>query len=248
MSQQVNLLNPALIKKKDFFSPNNLLIILGLLSTFMLAYYSYAKIQVSSLTAQRNQTAEELSALQAQLDQATLLRAPRNINKKLLEQIAQLEQKEKVQHQILYTVNQSAATPANSYAALMLAFAKQSIDGLWLTSFSMDNNSKELNISGRTIQADLVPEYISRLGNEDVLKGKSFTTLNMHLPKAEINPQHNTAKPSPTESSATIQVAATVANSAARQVVTPDFIEFSLQSSNEITASGTEQIKNGGKL
>ena len=68
-----------------------------------------------------------------------------------------------MQQQILQTVNQSSATPEKGYAAFMRAFAKQSLDGLWLTSFSFDSSTEKLNINGRTLQADLVPEYISTL-------------------------------------------------------------------------------------
>jgi hypothetical protein len=235
MSQQINLLNTALIKQKDFFNPTNIAITLGLLSALMLGYYGYAQKKLSTLNIARSQAAEKLSAINEQLKQATLLHTPRTPNKALLDEIIQLEQKEVMQQQILQTVNQSSASPEKGYAALMRAFAKQSMDGLWLTSFNFDSKSEKLNISGRTLQADLVPEYISRLGSEPALKGKLFSALNMRLPKAE-DPktsalQANTsAAPSPTSAEGL-------------QAVAPKFIEFSLQSSAEKTLSSSETIK-----
>ena len=157
MSQQINLLNPALIKQKDFLNPNNIVMTLGVLSVLMLGYYGYAQQQLSLLSTQRSQVAEELTATQAQLKQTALLHTPRAPDKTLLEQITQLEQKEIMQQQILRTVDQSSATPEKGYAALMRAFARQSLDGLWLTSFSFDSQTERLNISGRTLQAALVP-------------------------------------------------------------------------------------------
>ncbi len=185
MSQQINLLNPALIKQKDLLNPNNIAITLGLLTILMLVYYGTAQKQLSLLTAQRSQVANELAATQAQLKQTALLHAPHELNKALVEQVAQLEQKEKMQQQVLQTVSLSSATPEKGYAALIRAFAKQSLDGLWLTNFSIDSNTDQLNISGRALQADLVPEYISRLGNEPALQGKLFSALNMSQPKAD---------------------------------------------------------------
>jgi Fimbrial assembly protein (PilN) len=185
MSQQINLLNPALIKQKDFFNSNNIAMTLGLLSVSMLGYYGYAQKELSALSARRSAVAEELSTTQAQLQQTALLHVPHAPNKALQDQIMQLEQKETMQQQILQTVNQSSATPDKGYAALMRAFSKQSLDGLWLTSFSFDSNNEKLNISGRTLQADLVPEYISHLGKEPALKGKLFSALNMSLPKVD---------------------------------------------------------------
>lgn len=236
MSQQINLLNPALIKQKDFLNTNNIALTLVFLSTLMLGYYGYAQKQLSLLIMQRSQVAEELSAAQAQLKQTALLHTPHELNKALLDQIMQLEQKKTMQQQILQTVNQSSATPEKGYAALMRAFAKQSLDGLWLTSFSFDSNTEKLNISGRTLQADLVPEYISHLGNEPALKGKLFSALNMSLPKPDA---------ANTTATATNTVAA--ASPATTQAIAPKHIEFALQSTDEKSLSSTEPSKDEKK-
>ncbi len=239
MSQQINLLNTALIKQKDFFNPINIAITLGLLSALMLGYYGYAQKKLSSLSAQRSQAAEKLSTIDAQLKQATLLHTPRTPNKALLDEISQLEQKEVMQQQILQTVNQSSASPEKGYAALMRAFAKQSMDGLWLTSFTYDSKTEKLNISGRSLQADFVPEYISRLGSEPALKGKLFSALNMRLPKAE------------DQKIAAVQTNTSAASSSAfidaLQAVAPKYIEFVLQSTEEKTLSSSETIKEENK-
>jgi len=255
MSQQINLLNPSLIKQKDFLNPNTIVITLGVLLAFMLGYYSYAQKQLSMLTAQRSQTAQELLATQATLQQTTLLHTPHAANKALVDQIAQLEQKEAMQQQILQTVNQSSATPEKGYAALMRAFAKQSLDGLWLTSFSIDSRSEQLNISGRTLQSDLVPEYIARLGNEPALKGKLFSALNMSLPKTTTS----TAPVVVTTASANIAAsvikngvsAMPVSNTAPTATIQnsePKYIEFSLQSTDDKSAATNADNKSGSKL
>ncbi|MEI2635248.1 MAG: MSHA biogenesis protein MshI [Methylotenera sp.] len=249
MSQQINLLNPALIKQKDFLNPNNIAITLGLLSALMLGYYGYAQKQLSLLTMQRSQVAEALSATQAQLKQTALLHTPRSPDKTLQEQITQLEQKEIMQQQILRTVNQSSATPEKGYAALMRAFARQSLDGLWLTSFSFDSQTERLNISGRTLQAALVPEYIAHLGNEPALKGKLFSALNMHLPKADAA-SSNPATPMATQVSTASNSTSNNGTSTApgvRQAFEPQYIEFVLQSTDEASVSGIENTKDEKK-
>ena len=235
MSQQINLLNPSLIKQKDFLNPNTIVITLGVLLAGMLGYYGYAHKQLTVLTVQRSQTAEVLLATQASLQQTTLLHTPHTMSKVLIDKIAHLEQKETMQQYILQTVNQSSASPEKGYAALMRAFAKQSLNGLWLTSFSIDSASEQLNISGRSLQSELVPEYIARLGNEPALKGKLFSALNMSRPKetALIN---------------TAPVATTATTAAQTQTKEPQYIEFSLQSTDDQAAVMTSNIKTGGML
>jgi hypothetical protein len=243
MSQQINLLNPALIKQKNFLNPNNIVITLGFLSVLMLGYYSYEQKQLSLLSLHRSQVAEELSAMQAQLKEATSLHMPRKLNKTLIDQITQLEQKETMQQQILQTVNLSTANPEKGYAALMRAFAKQSVDGLWLTGFSIDSNTENLNINGRALQANLVPEYISHLGNEPALKGKLFSSLTMSLPKAETTSGSNS--PLPTTTSAAIGINNTSA--ALTTTTVASYIEFALQSTDEKSVSGIEKSKDENK-
>ena len=131
MSQQINLLNPALIKQKDLLNTNIIAMTLGLLLLVMVAYYGFAQRQLSLLTIQSSQVAEQLTLTQAQLKQAATLHAPHELNKALQDQIVQLEQKEKVQQQVLQTVNLSSATPDKGYAALMRVFAKQNLEGVW---------------------------------------------------------------------------------------------------------------------
>lgn len=259
MSQQINLLNPSLIKQKDFFNPTTIVITLGILLALMLGYYSYVQKQLLLLTAQRSQIAQELTTTQATLQQTALLHTPHEMNKALLEKIAQLEQKQAMQQQILQTVNQSSATPEKGYAALMRAFAKQSLDGLWLTSFSIDSQSEQLNISGRTLQGDLVPEYISRLGNEPALKGKLFAALNMSLPKtagsASATPTVTLPPVNSTNLTASIiksgisaMPATTPAPLAAVQNSEVNYIEFSLHSTDDKSAALATETKVGGQL
>lgn len=259
MSQQINLLNPSLIKQKDFLNPTTIVITLGILLAFMLGYYSYAQKQLSLLTTQRSQVAQELTTAQATLQQTALLHTPHKMNKALLEQIAQLEQKETMQQQILQTVNQSSATPEKGYAALMRAFAKQSLDGLWLTSFSIDSQSDQLNIKGRTLQGELVPEYISRLGNEPALKGKLFAALNMSLPKANATTNTTPAATLPAVNSAKLTATIIKNGVPALSASTPtsvatvqnneiNYIEFSLQSIDGKPSVVAAKNKAGGQL
>jgi hypothetical protein len=165
-----------------------------------------------------------------------------------------------MQQQILQTVNQSSATPEKGYAALMRAFAKQSLDGLWLTSFSINSASEQLNISGRTLQSDLVPEYIARLSDEPALRGKLFSALNMNLSKATDTAisasSPTTTLPNTTTSIIKNGVLAMPVNNTAPTVTVqnnaPKYIEFSLQSiddkSSVMNANSKSVNKVGGQL
>lgn len=233
MSQQINLLNPALIKQKEYLTLNNMLLALGVAVLLMLAGYGYAQKQLSALIVQRGQVAEELQVVQEQLKQATLQHAPRGPDKALQDQIAQLEQKAKVHEQILEIIGQDSAGREKAFSGLMRAFARQGVEGLWLTGFNFDNSADTLMISGRALQPELVPQYIARLGTEPAFKGKSFAALSISLPKAS-EPAAGVAPANPS--------AAGKAPVQARPAGA-DYIEFVLQSTDKKTANAAEGAK-----
>jgi hypothetical protein len=251
MSQQINLLNPALIKQKDLLNPNNIGVTLAVLIVLMMTFYGQAQKQLSSLTLQRTEASEALTKAQNQLKETAARHAMREPNKELPLQIAQLEQKEKMQQQVLQTISQGSASPEKGYAAIMRAFAKQSIDGLWLTGFNFDSHTEQLNITGRTLEADLVPEYISRLSQEPALKGKQFSGLNMNQSKADALASNATA-PVLATTPITTQDSSAGSKTTAGLPTKPEvrYIEFTLQSIDkeaDAKVSAATNANNGGK-
>ncbi len=231
MSQQINLINPALIKQKDFLTSAIIGFTYLALVAVLLGWYVISANQVASLTKQRDQAAQQLLQVQTGLTQATAARVPREPSKTLLSELVQLEGKHKVQTQILETINQSQSTANRGLAAYMRGFARQTIDGLWLTGFTIDSNSGAMTIHGRSLRADILPQYISRLGNEPVFAGQSFGGLHMQQPVAA---DEKTTK-APASNIPVAATAKTDANPAAGAVpaealpVIPSFIEFELQ-------------------
>ncbi len=235
MRQQVNLLNPALITPREYFTPNNLLLALGVLVLLILGDYGYAHKQLATLALQRSQAAAELKLVQEQFNQAALQHTSHGTNKALEDQIAQLEQKAKVHERVLQVIGHDSGRPDKAFSDLMRAFARQSMEGLWLTGFNIDNSADALTISGRALQPELVPHYIARLGTEAAFKGKSFATLNMYVPKVK--------------ETASAVVVAQPAAGVPEQTHSADLgdIEFVLQSTDKKTVNAVEPAAEGNK-
>ena len=71
------------------------------------------------------------------------------------------------------------------YSEYMRAFARESINGLWLTGFNITGDGAQMSMRGAVINPQLVPSYIQRLGKEKVMRGKTFSTLQMQQPKKD---------------------------------------------------------------
>ena len=69
------------------------------------------------------------------------------------------------------------------YSPYFKAFARQNIDGLWLTGVAITGDGSEFELHGQALQPTLVPAYFARLARETVMQGKSFSSLQLRQPQ-----------------------------------------------------------------
>jgi hypothetical protein len=99
-------------------------------------------------------------------------------------EIGRLEAELKIGREATAAMKGGAFGNQQGFAEYLRAFSRQSLSGLWLTGFSIAG-SGELEIRGRVLSPELVPDYIQRLNREAVLAGRSFARLEMSRPKPE---------------------------------------------------------------
>lgn len=61
----------------------------------------------------------------------------------------------------------------------MHALARQAMDGVWLTGFSVSAAGQNISITGRALRAELVPAYLKRLGQDPYFSGRTFAGLDI---------------------------------------------------------------------
>ncbi|MEQ1600637.1 MAG: hypothetical protein ABL885_02585 [Methylophilaceae bacterium] len=220
MSQQINLINPSLIQQKDLLTAVTIGLAYLVLILIMLAWYAASASQIKGLVTTADQAGSALQQIQSRLTEATAARAPRTANQALQLELAQLEAKHKVQTQILQLISHSNTSSDKGLAGVMRGFARQTLEGLWLTGFNMDNARHAMTIFGRSLQADLLPRYIAKLGQEAVFSGQAFGGLHFQQPvvaeaKATPVPVNNASPALPAEPAVSHAL--------------PDFVEFELQ-------------------
>ena len=222
MSQQINLINTALIKQKNYLTPATIgLAYLGMCAC-MVGWYVFSMQQVTTLTVQRDKATTELTQLQASLTQATAARAPRASNPVLIEMLKKLEDQQQMQAKVLNIVEQSKAKSGAGLADTMRGFAKQALEGVWLTGFSVDTQGHAMTLRGRSARADLLPIYIDQLGQAAVFTGQSFGGLQIKRP--EVKPT-----PAATSNPANNNAVGAVTTLTASQMQSPEYLEFELQ-------------------
>jgi hypothetical protein len=185
MSQQINLFNPIFMKQRKYFSLLAMLQALGLIIAGSLVFYGYAVYQVNQLSGQLEENTKRYKAEQARLASYVAEFSPQQANQLLQDELQRLEKQTAEQNEIIETLKSGAVGNTTGYSEYMRAFARQVVQGLWLTGFKVTGDAAQISLSGGVVNPELLPAYIQRLGKESVMQGKTFSTLKMQQTKVD---------------------------------------------------------------
>jgi hypothetical protein len=181
MTQNINLLSSGLSKPQVGLSLATLVTCLGLALLALFAAQFILQYQVSSLTAQLRSMQDSIKDQRGQAEKLTGLAAARKPDPQLEAEIAKLEPELRQAQEAMSALKGGAFGNQQGFAEYLRAFARQSVDGLWLTGFNITEGG-ELEMRGRVLRPDLVPNYLQRLSREEVLSGRTFARFEMNRP------------------------------------------------------------------
>ncbi len=184
MTQNINLFDPAFRKQRQVMSFATLVKCMGLVALVLFAFQFYLQHQVGSLSGDLRGVQGSLNEERSRAEQLTGKAAARKPDAQLETEIAKLEVELRQAQEAMAALKGGAFGNRQGFADYLRAFSRQSVDGLWLTAFTISGGG-ELEIRGRVLRPDLVPNYIQRLNREKVFAGSSFARFEMSRPEAE---------------------------------------------------------------
>jgi hypothetical protein len=187
VSQQINLFNPVFLKQKKYFSVVTMLQALLLIALGSAVFYVLAAYQTRNLARQSEDASKRYVSEQARLDAYKAQFSPQQSRKLLENELKVAEAKEFAQQDVINTLKGGAIGNTTGYSGYMRAFARQIVNGLWLTGFSITGDAAQLSMSGAVLSdsPDLIPVYVQRLGKEPVMRGKSIAALQIRQLKSK---------------------------------------------------------------
>ncbi len=177
MSQQINLLNPALIRPRDWLSLRNLVLIYMGALVVMVILHQYTQAEADALQHQRNQAVATFESTQKQLKQMTAAMHGPADNAAQERELDSLRKKYESQQRILSAFRQIQSDDGHHVLDVMRGFAEIRQPDVWLTGFKLDAFDHSVALNGRAMQAEQVPAYIEKLGRIAVFKGQLFSGL-----------------------------------------------------------------------
>lgn len=213
MSQEINLLNPSLRRKRDWLAFDGVAAMAGLAALVVGFGHAYVRIDAADAQARRAKLSGEVTAVQAEVQSAQTALAARKRDAALEQEVKRLGGEVGLRKETLRRAMESTADGSVSVAEVMRGFSRHVVDGVWLTGFSV--LPEGLEIRGRLLDSALLPVYIRRLNAEPAFRGRRFAALDMRA-GMDVAPA---AAASPAGAAPSAQSAA------------PAFVEFALRAS-----------------
>lgn len=176
MSQEINLLNPALRPRRDWLSFGSVslagltaLLVVGVGAAVVRAHLSTGMQAQQEAARQLSVVREEVQALQSAL-------AGRRADPLLAQEAARLAATVARRREVLRLARDLAAEPGE-VADVMRGLSRQRTEGVWLTGFNV--GPEGFDLSGRLLDPGLLPTYIRKLNAEPAFRGRHFAALDM---------------------------------------------------------------------
>ena len=183
MTQHINLFHAGLREPRPQLSFAMLLNGLGGVVALMALIYVVVQFQVSGVNGDLRRTQEQLKVEQADVLKVAGQAAARKPDPQLEAEIAKLQGELKQAQETVSALKGGSFGDRQGFAQYLRAFSRQSVEGLWLTAFTI-TGAGDIEISGRALRPDIVPVYIQRLNEEQVLAGHTFARFEMKRPEA----------------------------------------------------------------
>jgi hypothetical protein len=177
VSQQINLFNPQFLEKEKYFSALAMTQALGLIVLGLAAFYGFAFWQEKNLARQTGESGRAYEQQKQQFAKVSAELSPEKREAQLDQDLKSMEAAIALRQALQRELGTGGSAGPAGYSEYLRAFARQTVQGLWLTSIQIAEGGGQLNVSGRALQADLVPVLIGRLKQESVLRGRSLEAL-----------------------------------------------------------------------
>jgi len=181
MSQQINLLGPMFRRRQVV--PSALHVAAGLGSTVLVlgALFAYISYETNTLSQELRSVQGTLKARAAEVGKLKAKVAGKD--PALESEVVRLESELTQKRRVLTVLTGGPISSQQGFSEYLRAFSRQALNGLWLTAFTI-SGAGEITLHGRALDSELLPSYIQRLNREKVMRGRSFSTLEMHRPTA----------------------------------------------------------------
>jgi hypothetical protein len=188
MSQQINLYDPKLLRKRELLTATNVAAAAGALVLLLGIGGGIARSRLGTLESESQGLSPQAMVLKAQRDALSAQLASMKPDPQIEAELATARAQFDLRTRQLSELKKGLGTESGGFAEYLRGLARQTPTGLWLTGFSIADSGGTVEIRGRMLDPALLAEYVRRLNNEPVFKGHEFSALKVAAGKLDDTP------------------------------------------------------------
>ena len=189
MNQQINLYQAHFREDKGSFSARTLLHGTAAVVSTLLAIAAFHGWQILLIQRQVASLEHQISLLKLQSSDMEHRLTAGHADPALTEKVKEMEVQLNSEQRLKAVLNDDLFDGGQGYSRYLIALARQHIKGLWLTGITLTGAGRNLSLSGKTVEPDLVPRYLQNLSRETLLQGMEFRVFQLNRtvdkPKAQ---------------------------------------------------------------
>jgi len=175
--QEINLYQAQFKPKKLVLPPRQMLLIVLIVM---------AVLSVMSLySAKRNTVLQTTIKQQQQYTTQNIAQSPES--PLLLAELEKINVQQFDKQRLLDYLSHQDFGNQQGFSATLFHLAKQQIDNVWLTEFSLVKGGQSITLQGKASQSNQIPLYIDSLAKAEYFQGKSFSVFQLEQPKEDSN-------------------------------------------------------------
>ena len=185
MSAQINLFQDHLRKPRELLSGWRVTVLCACVFVITLAtagihagMWYMTRSQIAELKQQHQHLIAQRSQLSAQLARYTpdpLLSA----------EVLRLEAILKLRGPVAKALETDWFQGTKGYSDYFVALARQHVAGMWLTGIRITGAGSAVELTGNTVDPRLLPQFLQRLSQEQILNGTEFDQMMLGDPEAD---------------------------------------------------------------
>lgn len=195
MTQQINLYDAALLRRREWLSATNLAAATLALLALMTGWSLSARAHLATLEAESRTIAPQLASLRERATSLATRAAALKPDARLEAELASARSLLSLRGEVLAALEKGLGGGATGFGDYLRALARQSVGGLWLTGFTVAEGGSGMEIRGRMTDPALLPEYLRKLNGEPAFQGRAFATLKVSAAPAAPQAGQQAAQP-----------------------------------------------------
>lgn len=194
MSQQLNLYNPDLVQERSAITAQSLLWFIVLCLAVGVALHFYLRYYTQHTQKLLQAATQQLTTVKGQLEGLKNAEVPKIKNPALEAELKQLESSYAKRQQIAAILQSTDFGNTEGYSVYFTAFARQIPSDTWLTGLRIEGAAHDIQLNGRSLQAESIPAFVAQLKREKIMQGKAFAALQMERPLVKEQVESQTVK------------------------------------------------------